>query len=217
MSLFKGGLTLTRYRVVGGKKHYKFADLDEHLSHNGARPVRLKGVQRPLLAGWVRPLGDEPISEDEGWSMSDARVEDGYLLRLRVEKRKVPASLVSLVVRKRQEKRERTKERSLSRTERKDLIETVRTELMDQCLPTISYMDAYWDEGRREVIVFQTGRTMLALFEQLFHKTFGEPLGIHLMRVTPPLAALTDEDWTGSQSSERVERIGKTVPVSFSL
>lgn len=217
MSVHQGSFSLTRYRLIGGAGSFKYKQLNEELGRYQARPIRLKGVHKPTHYGWVRPQGpvDDNLPTEEQWDMADCRVGDGYLLRIRVEKRKIPAQLLNIVFKKRLQQRLKGRKEPLGRKDRQELLEGVKGELLDQCLPAISYVEAFWDEPKREVVVFTTARSSLTIFEELFRKTFSDHLGLAMVRIMPPLQGLTHEEWQGEMPKGRLEKMNHTIPSSF--
>lgn len=217
MSIYQGSFAVTRYRILGGKKHYKYDELNQCLQPHQAKPLRLKGVQRPLIMGWVRPpaIMEEGIAADDPWDMADCRVEEGFALRLRLEKRQLPSAVVQTLYQKRLDQKTRSrKDRQTSSAERKELLQEVKDELLDQCLPAISYVDGFWHEDEQELWVFTTARSRLAAFEEFFYKTFAQPLGLSLMRVSLPSLAMQSPNWSEDVSKNKsFHQVQQTLPM----
>ena len=148
--------------------------------------------------------------------MSHTQVEDGFVLRMRIERRSVPAQLLQLIYRDRFFAVQAKTGKTPGPKERRELKDQVREELMGRALPAISYVDAYWRDKEGELQVFSTGKKARQLFETLFTKTFSDHLGQTLIRIAPPLLGLSESDWTESEgASETLERLSLTAPLAF--
>lgn len=204
MSLAKSSFSMTRYKLMGGRKKIGLSDLNQMVLSRQAKNIKITGVYKDLNYGWVRPieLADESVAESRNWDMSDCRVADGYLLRLRIEKRKVPSGLMQLVLRERIMQRESKRENPLSRSEKREIKEQVKVELTEHCLPTLTYVDAYWNDEKKHLILFSTSKAQQDLFEEIFRDSFLTPLKMSMIRVLPPILGLVDDEGEGSQTGE---------------
>src|SRR5690606_18857293 len=101
MGIASGSLSVSRYRLLGKRSRWSIAQLSELMADHQAGPIKLSGVHKEEVTGWVRPLcaTEAELPEGSDWDMSHAHLSDGYLLRLRIERRKVPASLIQAVFR----------------------------------------------------------------------------------------------------------------------
>ncbi len=218
MGLASGSVSLTRYKVLGLKKSITIAELNECLLPQQAKGLRLTGVLREQSFGWVRPMGGEPLplSETESWDMSDCRAGDGFLMRVRLEKRAVPGRLLQLVLRERLMKKEAKREKPLSRAERREILDETKRELLERALPALNYFDVYWRDAASSLYVFSQSKRALQVFEELFHKTFGEPLNLTTLRLQPPLTAVQDNMWRAPSAEDPyLKRLALTIPTSF--
>ena len=218
MGIASGSLSVSRYRLIGKRGRWSMAQLSEHLTDHRAGSIKLTGVHKEEITGWVRPLNasDTELPEDADWDMSHARLNDGYLLRLRIERRKVPASLIQAVYRERFLKEQRRTGKTLGPRERRALRDETKTELTGKALPALSHIDAYWRDRAGEVLLFATSKGQRQRFETAFEATFGNALGITLVSVTPPLAGLTKEVFLDSDvAAETLGRLSLATPVSF--
>lgn len=218
VSIFSGTLSLNRYRVIGAQDSLSLSKLNKKLKTYQAKPLELT-QSKELSFGWVAPpIGDlSDLTEGLSWDMSHCQIEDGYLMRIRVEKRKVAHSLLQLIYQKKIASLTDQDEdgKPLSRHRKKELLEETRLELLGQCLPQISYSDLFWNEQRQEVILFSTSKGIQGIFEELFRKTFCEHLGLSLVKIAPPLLGLPTQDWQESTSSETLERMSHTLPLEL--
>lgn len=221
MGIYSGTFSLTRYQIVGGDGGITLPSVNKHLKPYQAKAhIQLGQGVKELVAGWVRPL--EGDTDEEGtashWDMSDAQFDGGFLLRLRIEKRKVPAPLLQLVYRERlQEAREANEGKPLPRTQRKELQDSVKDDLMAQALPQISFLDAVWNDRTGQVLVFTTSRQALNIFEEIFRKTFLDHTSMTLVAITPALMGLTPAEWRGEweKRGNRMEKMAKALPATF--
>jgi DNA recombination-dependent growth factor C len=219
MGIHSGSITLARYRFLGGK-NVSLAKLNKELPRYQGKKIRLKGIRTPEKVSWVLP--NTPDADEiplEGhWDMSHCLMDDGYLLRMRIEKRTVSAELTSLIYKAQLEELEKEKDRHLARKEKKELKEDIRIELIEQSLPNISYIDAFWDDKTGVVSLFSGSNRTQVLFEELFKKTFSEPLSALLVKIEPPLLGISTEDWTSkNETVGNIDRLMATTPVSYSM
>ncbi|SME97381.1 recombination-associated protein RdgC [Pseudobacteriovorax antillogorgiicola] len=220
MTIFSGSFSASRYHIIGRKSQFKLAELNQKLKTYQARPLQLKS-SKELSFGWERPsvIDPEANAETAHWDMSDCQFDEGYLMRIRIEKRKVPSALLQIVFkRKIEELSERNEGKPVSRKQRKDLLEESRLELFEQCLPNVSFADVYWHEERHEVFLFSTSKSIQIIFEELFKKTFCEHLNLSLVKVLPPLLGMSQDEWqSGAKTIDRVSHALPSELVSTSI
>ena len=214
MTIFSGSFSLSRYHIIGRSTSLKLSDLNKKLKTYQAKPLQLKS-SKELTFAWDRPsiLTHEDLSESSHWDMSECQYEDGFMMKIRIEKRKVPSTLLQIVLsRKIDDLSKKLEGKTISRKKRKDLLEEARLELYDQCLPSVSFADVFWHEERDEVFLFSTSKSIQVIFEELFKKTFCEHLNLSIVKVAPPLLGLSTEDWQQSTSSSTLVRVEGTLP-----
>ncbi len=214
MSIFSGSLSLSRYRIIGASGPPSLSQLNQKLKVYQAKPLELASPKE-LCFGWELPaIGDtSDLPEGADWDMSYCQLEEGYLMRIRVDKRKIAHPVLQLVYRKKMTTLEQDNDgKRLSRQKKRDLLEETRQELLSQSLPNVSYTDLFWDEVRHEVMLFSTSKGVQGIFEELFRKTFCEHLGLSLIKIAPPLLGLSQEEWQESMSSKTIERMSHTLP-----
>jgi DNA recombination-dependent growth factor C len=211
-------MSFCRYRLLGAGGRHSIGKLSDLLEPHKAAPVKLSGVHKEELCGWVRPPGLDKVElpPDAPWDLSHCEVDDGFVLRLRVERRAVPAQLLQLIYRQKFHDAEAKAGKTPGPKERKELRETVRKDLMARALPQIAHVDAFWRDRRGELTLFTTGKKARTLFETLFGQTFASPLGQTLVRVEPPLMGLSRAEWEDSHvASETLGRLSLATPVAF--
>ncbi len=226
MGIYSGSFSLTRYQVVGPFQKLSLANLNKHLKGYQAKPhIRMGHGVKELEAGWVAPLAHETDDDrpegDEGnghWDMSDCQIENGFLLRMRIEKRRVPSHLLQMVYRQKLgEARAANDGKPLPRTQRKELQESLKDDLLAQALPQIAFVDAVWNDQTGQVLVFSTSKQILGIFEEKFRKTFLEHTDLTLVAITPALMGLTPAEWRGDweKRGNRLEKMAKALPTTF--
>jgi recombination associated protein RdgC len=213
-----GSISLTRYRVLG-LNNLSIAKLSKNFAPFQAKKIRFSGTAKPELVGWALPLISkaDAISQNDHWDMSHCRTDAGFALKVRLERRVVPQELLRIIFVERLEELENKSAKPLSRQEKKTMREALADELLEQALPTISYLDAMWDDLQGQVLLFTASKKARDLFENLFRKSFTEPHKGTLIRVAPPLMGLSDKEWMETSGlAEALERLASTVPASFS-
>ena len=110
-----------------------------------------------------------------------------------------------------------SRDKPLGRKHKKEIIEATKEELLSQSLPTISYIEAFWDEPNSEVLVFTTSKGALDIFQNLFKQTFSEHLGIKLVKVTQPLLGVDKREWDSAHKDfpKSMDLVGDTLPTIF--
>lgn len=217
---------MCRYRLLPGPetpRSLSLARLNDLMAPHLAGEVRLKGVQKEELFGWVKPIALEkvagaPALDDPTahWDLSDCQVDDGLLLRLRLERRKVPAALLQLIYKRRLYELVAKGGKQPSPQARRDLRDEIQRDLLGQALPTLAHVDAYWRTRHEDILLFATGKKVRERFEALFNASFAEPLGYRLVSLDPPLQALSRDQWLDSDvASATLGRLSSTTPVAF--
>lgn len=220
MTIHNGSFSVSRYKVIGDNKKFTYQELNKKIKTFQAQPLRLKNIYKELMFGWVRPTGLDSVEfkDSDSWDMADIRLDDGFFFRIRIEKRKVPKQLLQIVSSEKIELVSQEREgKPLGRKHKKEIIEATREELLAQSLPTISYIEAFWDEPNSEVLVFTTSKGALDIFQNLFKQTFSEHLGIRLVKVTQPLLGVDKKEWNAAHTDfpKSMDLVGDTLPTIF--
>jgi DNA recombination-dependent growth factor C len=215
-------MSLSRYRLLGGgRARYSLAKLNGLLEPYQADPVKLSGVAQEEKAGWVRPASpldpeQAELAPDAPWDLTQCQVDDGFLLRLRMEKRTVPAQLLQLIYKQKYFQQLEKAAKGPGPKERRELRDQTKNELMARALPALSHVEGFWRDQRGELTVFAAGKKARLTFEQLFQKTFGDPLELTLVRVDPPLLGLSKEEWEDEDvAGGALGRLSLATPVTF--
>ena len=137
MSLLSGRATITRYRLLGERKNWTLERLSKLIS---LQKVPALSIKRPIEVqyGWDIPAIETEITSGGHWDMSHCRLEDDYVLRIRIDKKNVPASLIAELYRQELDSRGDDK---LSKDQKDELLESLRYELLQQALPQIKHLD----------------------------------------------------------------------------
>lgn len=221
LGIQNGSVSLCRYRLLGGSRtapKLTLGLLNELLEPFKAGPLKLTGVHKEEKYGFVRPVGLDKIGEEEveHWDLTDCQVDDGFLLRMRTERRAVPSTLVQIIYRQRFVEWEKKTGKAPGPKERRELKDSVKAELMGKALPQIGHVDAFWRDRRGELLLFATGKKAKTTFEALFTSSFAGSLGLMLVRVDPPMMGLPKNLWEDSQvASETMGRLSLATPVAF--
>lgn len=218
MAIHQGSLSLCRYRLLGGNGKSNLTRLNSFLEPYIAGPLKLSGVTKDEVTGWVRPLGLEKVelAPDTPWDLSHCQVDDGFVLRLRVERRAVPAQLLQLVYKQQFFEQQAKAGKTPGPKDRRDMRDKVKAELMGRALPALSHIEAYWRDRQGELTLFTTGKKARSVFETAFTATFANPLNLTLVRIDPPLLGLSKDQWEDSQvASATLGRLSLATPVAF--
>lgn len=122
MSLLSGQFSLSRFKVEGPPK-LSYSAIDDCLKLGRAGPLRLGFGNLEESFGWIDPDLYEDASSPgtKAWGASESKVGQGLMLHMRLDRKKVPSSLVQALVRERIRDEEADKKRFLSEREKKDL------------------------------------------------------------------------------------------------
>ena len=210
MSIYSGQISFSRYRLIGDGK-VSIGEIDRLSKKYSSKPVKIDGVgTKEMTYGWTS-VGLDEESSDAHWSLSEGMMGDGLLLRIRIDQRKVPRQLAkSLFLAKIAERADEPK--AIGRAQKKALWEELMGDLRDRALPTISYLDLYWQFSRSTLFIFSTARKSLEIGEELFKKTFCRPLDMVMVKIGPPLLSLDDESWKGDKLTAKIDALAKLVP-----
>lgn len=223
MGLQNGSFSLTRYRVLGRENRLTVKGLNTKMGGFQAGPLKLQNATHELAYGWVLP--DNPELEEkripgQAWDLSDCLYEDGILLRIRVERRSVSASLLQDVAQQRWREHRQQEESGPEpqRVLKKQIMDETKDELLRLSLPTLNYIDAFWKDQDDFIYLFSQGKMARECFEDLFRKSFGQEHNLTLMRILPPMMGLQSGEWSNlSAQKTLLEKIRHTLPGASSL
>jgi DNA recombination-dependent growth factor C len=216
MAILKGSFSVSRYKFLCEAK-ITLAKLNPLLGTFQAGPLRLDGSRKLEKAAWICPIDrqSDGLGDHDPWDMSDAQTGNGLFLKMRIERRKIPNSLLQYVYRNRVLAQAKKKKRALTRAEQKELREELEQELLMKILPTLTFCQAFWNTENQTVYLFSGANRAKVLFEKLFTQTFAEPLQGQLMAVQPPLMGLDfNLGRTKPETTLAISRIEATLPIS---
>ena len=218
MSIYNGNHAFTRYKVFGPKTKTTIASLSKLLTPYIALPLKLDGPSKLESIGWVRPISseiDQNTEEGNHWDMSDCYVGNDFLLRARFEKRKVPQSLIQMLLKQKLNEHLLKTGKSMPKAERKQFKNDLMTGLLKRTLPVLQFTDVLWRESANELMIFTSSKSMRTRIEQLFYQTFGESLELSLVKMDGTLSYLNVEDASDSQLAKRLSKIETMEPSTF--
>jgi DNA recombination-dependent growth factor C len=201
--------------VIGRRKPLSLKELNQEFNRFRLKPFRLRPSRRELEYGWDIPASlSEAETTPEHWDLSDCRLDEGFWLRVRLEKRKVPTQLVNLVAKEKVDQAQQEREgKPVGRKLRKAILDETREELLEQTLPTISFFEGLWKDEADVVYLFTTSKSNCAVFEELFRESFGKHLDLRLVKMTPPLLGLSPQEWQGKNDHiPRLDQLEGTLP-----
>ena len=168
---------------------------------------------KEMKAGWVIPSGLHAEEERYGdyWDLSDCEVDEGYLLRLRIERKKIPSEFFQIMLRQKLDQINAERDKPLGKNGRKVVSDELKESLLAKALPAISYIDAYWRTTDGLVTLFSTAKKNKEIFEDFFIKTFAKTIGSALVPLAPPLLGLTANQWDLTENTE--DFLGKVEPL----
>ncbi len=211
MGVIQGRCSFTSYHVTDLKRPLTLAQIDAGLHAYAAKDIKIQGGTKPLTYGWVPAKIAEVEGSDE-WSVSNAHSNGGVLLRARIDKRQVPTALIQLCLKQRLTSMTKRNQKPLGRKERRELLDEIKTELLAQALPQISYVDAYWNNEQTQFYVFATSKQARLVMEDLFAKSFGREHGAKLVHLASPLMGLNPDKWHDMDDAF-MQRLSLTVPM----
>lgn len=214
MGISNGSISLSRYRILGDAK-LSVSRLNKNLQNFVGSELELLSSNQEVQVSWVLPTGTLADSfEREGtyWDLSDCEVDGDYILKLRIEKRKVPTELLNALTKKEIEQLAAQRNKRPTRPEQKEVKESLKEELTRKALPQISYVDVIWKVNEAQVWLLSTAKTTKTLFEKIFKKTFLEKMNASMLPLEPALMGLTNNEW--SQDSRKLEQLFAIVPTT---
>lgn len=167
-TLSRGG-ACTVLRVLGKMPDHRDQIFADRLADQRFRTIE-SAASEEVSVGWVTP--EDPSGES--FAIEDLDGGVGAWLRVRVDKKALPAKWVALHV----AAAEKAKGKKLTAKERRELKEDLADHLLPRVLPTVTFVDALlW---RDRVFLFSGSRSSAEAFATLWWLTFGAsvvPLG----------------------------------------
>ena len=140
--------------------------------------------------GWVSLLN----MFDSAFEYGSHLYGDYVVLSLRVDERKVSPSILKKFTQKEEERIKKEKQLpKLSRTQRLEIKERIRTELTRKAMPVPAVYDLIWSLSESSLYFFSTNKKAHMLLEDFFRDCFGLVLVLQIP-FTTAAQLLTDED-----------------------
>lgn len=169
MGLAKGGIGYVRLLVKGVIPEDFEEVYGEALQGHAFLAIDPSSEQQEAV-GWVR--WDDAL-DTEFPNGPDVLSDDIVLLRMRVDTLKVPTVTLKAHVEHRiRHLRQQQGRGKLTRAERQQVTSEVKRGLRHDSLPKMGLTEAQWTMSTGEVRLFGTSKRTLALFIDLFEKTF---------------------------------------------
>lgn len=167
MGLIKGSLSLSRYTVKGEVPPDFWDFVDRRIRANLFMDI--EGSTEEQSLGWVSAHD----FLDTSFAYASYALDPYVVLGLRLDRRRVPGGVLKKYHRLEVQKALRSAEgRGLSRSEREDLKEKVRLDLLRRLPAATQVFEVCWDTAAGEVWLGSTGRAVRDLFEDIFRRTF---------------------------------------------
>lgn len=167
MGLFKGSATLSRYQVKGDMPADFWEFVDRRIRANVFLDIEQSTEEQAV--GWCSAHD----FLDTTFAYAAYALDPYIVLGLRVDRRKVAASLVRKYLRLEINKALAARGgRALSRHDREEMKEKVAFDLMRRTPPSTQVFEVVWDTAKAEVWLGSSGRGVRDLFEDAFKRTF---------------------------------------------
>ncbi len=203
MGLLSSAISITRYRVDGKIE-------------NPVTEAVTKGLEKNTIAD----IDDDPAEKSVGWTSFDKPFSPNFegssflfgnlfVFSLRIDRKSIPSKLLKKYVTIETSKRlNKTRQRFLSKDEKKAIKDKVITDLAMRVPSTPNVYDLIWNYEKSDVYLFSNLRSANEELESLFKRSFN----LSLIRVFPYTAADLLSDLS---DSERDTLIGLS-PTHFS-
>ena len=179
-----------------------------------AKPLKLAN-RKEIAFGWDFPIAWDKEATGGYWDLSHCAYDNGYILRIRVERRKVPASLLAFLYKEKVTNMQR-QGKPLRREEKKKLKEELKEDLLQKALPEVKFLDVIWDTNKEELTLLSNSKNDREVFEKLIKQSFSDPLGMLILPVEPPLLGLTTEQYQRPEKHrDHFQGIADTTPSIF--
>ena len=205
MSLYHNRMTVSRYRLLGGLNLGQ-EELSKAMAPYKARAPKLQGSVQEEELCWVPPPleGEESRmaweSEPASWGLAQCRLREGYLLRMRILRRKVPSLLLQQMLK--EKLLQRIQEgKKVGRQEHQALARDLKQLLLKKSLPQLSHIDAFWQDGG-DIFLFSASPQGINSFQSLFRKSFCKALKASLLPLKAPFLGKQLETLTGPKEKE---------------
>ena len=180
MGLLSSSASYVRYSVEGELPENFWEFAAERIAQYAFRDIDDNFDERSI--GWVSIEN----MFDNRFEYASYAAADYLVLALRVDERKVPAGILKKYCLKEEERIKREREiPKLSRSQRLEIKENVKMQLMKRAVPGSAVYDICWNLGDNTLYFFTTNIKAQTTLEEFFKETFG----LHIMLQIPYLTA----------------------------
>jgi len=168
MSLLKGAVSFVEFEVAGSLPESPLGFIGDRIRAMGFRDI--DDTFDEYSIGWVSILN----MFDHGSNNYHPIVGDYVVASMRIDQRSVPGAVLKKFVQK-EEQRIKTEKQipKISRTQRVEIKERIRTEFVRKAKPAPLVVDMAWNLPTGHVFLFSTNKSAQSVFEDLFKETFG--------------------------------------------
>ncbi len=169
MGLIKGRASISRYQAAGEPPADFWDFIDRRVKANAFKDIEQSTAE--IAVGWTSVTD----FMDTQFAFAPYSLNPYVVLGMRVDQRKVAASLVNKYHRLEMDKALGYLEegRKLGRVRREELKDKVRLELLARIPPASKLYEVIWDTSRGELWLGAGTRKVMDLFEELFIASFG--------------------------------------------
>lgn len=202
MGVLSSTVSLSRFRVNG-----KFDDAPIEAVEAGLNKFKIQDIDKDpsdIAVGWTSL--ENPYNPD--FSGSSFLIGNYFVFSLRIDKKSVPTKVLKQHYSVEEAKKLVEEDREfLSKNEKKQLMENVKSVLLLRIPPTPNVFDLIWDYENSRLWFFSTQNGANEELESLFLKTFN----ISLVKLFPYTIADLEYDLTDSEK----ERLLNLKPTHF--
>ena len=165
--LLNGNLTFSRYRIVGEMPIDFTAFVNTQIRKFAFQDFQTESDE--IAVGWTSI--DNVL--DTGFSHANYALGDYLIFSMRMDKKHVPPALLKLKTQEAEKEflKERKQER-LYKDQRKNIAESVRSNLFSKTMATPAFFDVCWCVSERWLIFSSHSETITDIFIKLFERTF---------------------------------------------
>lgn len=175
MGLLTGSVSFVRYAVEGALPKDFWGVVAERIRAFSFRDIDDNYEERSI--GWVSVVN----MFDSDFAYASYAAGDYVALTLRIDERKVSATVLKKFCLKEEERIKKTEQRPrLSRTERMEIKERMRLMLLKRAVPTPAVYDMCWNLSEATLLFFSNNEKARTFFEQFFKETFGLSLALQI-------------------------------------
>jgi len=168
MSLLKGAVSFVEFEVAGDLPESPLGFIGDRIRAMGFRDI--DDTFDEYSIGWVSILN----MFDHGSSNYHPIVGDYAVASMRIDQRSIPGAVLRKFVEKEEQRIKAEKQiPKISRVQRVEIKERIRTELVRKAKPAPLVVDMAWNLSTGHVFLFSTNKSAQAVFEDLFKETFG--------------------------------------------